>query len=163
MVTVQNFGTDLKRGKVYEQLSLKLLQKLKWEVTEMIYEGNADESAKWDIHAKRDDKEVYIEVKFDEASKKWGNIAIDIRTMEHTTSDIFLTYYYNKNGDELYLLKTPTQNIQELLQQLKEEGRYDILFKPKNYNHGDIVCVPITEYIKRTDSKHIDYKTVLNN
>lgn len=86
------FVEDLKKGQKTEEEFVEILKEFPALLVKLIrFNRQEGRFAEWDIEAK-----ATFEVKFDEYSRKSGNLCFEIKSLSETKSDYFVYKYFNK-------------------------------------------------------------------
>lgn len=111
---MSKFKKDLEIGQRAEEEVASILENRGWCIT---YNNSADLKTLrgWDLKGTRDTKSIYVEVKNDLKASTTGNVAIEVRCVENSLSNIWI---YNINN-EFWAV-----NLAWLRTEITTEGRY---------------------------------------
>lgn len=111
---MEKFKQDLEVGQKAEEEVATILESRGWNIT---YNNSADLKTLrgWDLKGIKDSKTIYVEVKNDLKASTTGNVAIEVRCVEHSLSNIWVY----KINNEFWAV-----NFAWLRTEIATDGRY---------------------------------------
>jgi len=114
---VQNFATSLAKGKVKENIIIKLFESVGFTCNS----ADAQHRSFWDIEARSDDISFTAEIKYDIMAKRTNNLAIEVFNPKlNKPSGIYTTcatLWIHVIGDDIYV--TSCKRLRKFLQENK--------------------------------------------